>query len=223
MQKICDWVQGNLAKRCSMTVKKKYKKKNQLGVKVKKVRRYSVAKQCACSCASYLDDEGGGGDDNNNDTNEDEKLCPVEDLMTEISGGAAEGSNVDRGISMNAYAVREGSCIEDGYEKDRQCSYGWVWTGCTYDELLCEPKSSCTCAMSFVAENDEWICELIMYDPCHADPGGGRSSSTVPPEKGKDCLPGDPIPKPRPGSIAPAATADDEAEQVMGIRRMLRD
>jgi len=220
MQNICAWVQGNLAKRCSMKVKKKFKKRNKFGVKVKKVRRYSCAKQCACSCAPYVEDEGGG--DNNNDTNEDEKLCPV-GLVTEISGGAAEGGAVDRGISMSSYAVSEGSCIEDGYEQNRQCSYGWVWTGCTYDELKCEPKRTCTCAMAYVAKDEEWVCDLVQYPSCEPDPGGGRSTSTVPPEKGKDCLPGDPIPKPRPGSVAPTAAADDEAEQVLGIRRMLRD
>jgi len=76
----------------------------------------------------------------------------------------------------------------DGYEEGHNCGYLYVWGGCTYDELTCQPKRECSCT------DDSWTCRINslygngQYFPCEND--------NVPPESGQPCELSDPKPEP---------------------------
>mmetsp|Transcript_12012 Transcript_12012/g.28490 ORF Transcript_12012/g.28490 Transcript_12012/m.28490 type:complete len:417 (+) Transcript_12012:195-1445(+) len=46
--------------------------------------------------------------------------------------------------------IKNGNCLNDGYQQNQSCEYNWVWNGCIPDEQTCMPVDVYTCY------NEQW-------------------------------------------------------------------
>ena len=65
-----------------------------------------------------------------------------------------------------------------GHQKGTACDYEWIWVGCTYAELRCQPITRCTCGNPFSSTEapaetptrapkpDDWICAMSIVEYC---------------------------------------------------------
>ncbi len=88
--------------------------------------------------------------------------------------------------------VHKASC--ENYEKGKTCNYEWIWVGCTYAELKCQPITRCTCGNIFSptqapAETPtqaplpgDWICAMSVVPYCPPS-----REEPVPPQRHQPC------------------------------------
>jgi len=100
------------------------------------------------------------------------------------------------------------NCRSDGYDAGQVCSYGYTWTQCTYDDLVCKPSFSCTCGDPSANRRgkNNWQCVIAEYtgvghymqcpqellDPRDLLPD---DYEPLPDEAGQSCNKDDPKPK----------------------------
>jgi len=167
-------------------------------------------KYCGCVCEDYQPEEEASGSED--DASGEEKICPAELDESNARTASIEqrrSSTVknNQGVPVELDAERSSfvtsvdstDCIRDGYEKWRRCSYDLVWTGCTYEDLLCEPNVQCTCAPDVISDGKEWKCKLISYEVCEEPPRPAFGEPTPigpPPMVGETCFEGELPPRP---------------------------
>jgi hypothetical protein len=207
-------------KRCKKIIKQKGVRKQKGGEKKKVVIEVKPWSYCGCVCKDYQPEEAGPLGESEDDSEEEpqdeasgeEKICPADLLQSNEVRDAIEQrrsstvKNNQDNVEDTFYADRSSfvtsvstDCIRDGYEKWRTCAYEFIWTGCTYDDLICEPKYECTCAPDFVSDGKEWKCMVISYEQCE-EPTRPQSGNPipigVPPMAGETCVEGQSPPRP---------------------------
>lgn len=203
---ICDWVAfKKTKKRCKQIIKQKGIRKMPNGKKKKIIIEVKPWRYCGCVCEDYQpeEDEGNGA----------EKICPAElvesnevrTVSIEQRRSSIVKKNQDVPVELDAdrssfvTSVDSTDCLREGYEKWRTCSYGMMWTGCTYEDLECNPKVECTCAPDFVSDGKEWKCKVLSYEQCEEPPRpafGEPAPIGIPPMVGESCMEGDMKPRP---------------------------
>lgn len=187
---ICDWVKQKPKARCKNLIKKHI-------VRGKKKKRKKITKMidpmeyCGCTCENVYPPSDDTGDESTDEGEDEEPLaCPAH--ITE------------------AYDLHGQSCQRDGYEAGRMCSYGWTWTGCTYDNLQCQARTLCECGDELLYPGqDIWVCRDFeheghgLFHECSNEPTDPRDpppdddAEPVPPESGTTCTEGDEPPTQR--------------------------
>ena len=177
--KLCDWAEEKKDKRCKQSIKKKVMVVDDRGNRKRVNKWIKVEDECGCVCAQHKAAI---------EETTGERYCPDITSLSQIANK---------------------NCRIDGHDEGKICSYGYLWTGCFYGELQCQPRFRCTCGDPFATggRKDKWQCVTAdyegvgQYSPCpqELNPLDPRDPVPddwlpLPDEAGRSCNKGDPTP-----------------------------
>jgi len=90
------------------------------------------------------------------------------ELESTIDADTEEAKEEDTACPSTVLEAMESKKCTD---KEQQCDYDYIYTGCTYDTLACGPMATCSCGSPyFPGSSNAWFCSMMAVELCTTTP-----------------------------------------------------